>query len=49
MLMQIKKHCDRQIPVCRIENIRKYAEKIKSYAGVGVDFVDGDITIVYKK
>lgn len=26
----------------------KYAERIKSYAGVGVGFVDGDITIVYK-
>lgn len=27
----------------------KYAEQIKSYAGVGVGFVDGDITIAYKK
>ena len=26
----------------------KYAEQIKSYAGVGVGFVDGDITIVYQ-
>lgn len=28
--------------------VGKYAERIKSYAGVGVGFVDGDITIVYK-
>jgi shikimate kinase len=25
----------------------KYSDKLKSYAGVGVGFVDGDITIVY--
>ncbi len=29
--------------------VGKYAERIKSYVGVGVGFVDGDITIVYKK
>lgn len=27
----------------------KYAEQIKSYAGVGVGFVDGDITIIHRK
>lgn len=29
--------------------VGKYAERIKSYEGVGVGFVDGDMTIVYKK
>lgn len=27
----------------------KYAEQMKSYEGIGVGFVDGDITIVYQK
>lgn len=27
----------------------KYAEKLKSYQGIGVDFVDGDLLIVYQK
>lgn len=27
----------------------KYSEKLKSYSGIGVGFVDGDITIVYQK
>lgn len=26
----------------------KYSEKLKSYKGIGVGFVDGDITIVYQ-
>lgn len=26
-----------------------YSEKLKSYQGIGVGFVDGDITIVYQK
>lgn len=38
-----------------IDNIKKYietgnySEKLKSYQGIGVGFVDGDITIVYQK
>lgn len=27
----------------------KYSEKLKSYKGIGVGFVDGDITIVYQR
>lgn len=27
----------------------KYSEKLKAYQGVGVGFVDGDITIIYQK
>lgn len=27
----------------------RYSEKLKSYQGVGVGFVDGDITIVYQQ
>lgn len=27
----------------------KYSEKLKGYEGVGVGFVDGDITIVYQR
>ncbi len=37
--------------ICEIEAYLgngRYAEKLKSYDGVGVGFVDGDITIVYK-
>ena len=30
-------------------NFGKYAEKLKSYAGIGVGFVDGDISIIYQK
>lgn len=30
-------------------NRGKYSEKLKSYQGVGVGFVDGDITVVYQK
>ena len=29
--------------------VGKYAEQMRTYSGVGVGFVDGDITIVYQK